>query len=148
MGENKIEIPNSLPAETIKLLAPYFPGLDLFTVKIFFNIPAAFRAVSRVDPLALTLGRRIYFSYAGVGCYDPHSLEGLELIAHELTHVRQFAENRSLRFAYRYLIEYKRNLSIGLSSHEAYLNIKYEQEAVENASRIVRELSEMLLKTK
>jgi hypothetical protein len=57
------------------------------------------------------------------------------LIAHELVHVRQFAELGPLRFVSRYLLEYVRNL-VRLRSHRAaYANISLEIEARREADR-------------
>lgn len=70
--------------------------------------------------VAITLGRRIYVR-AG------HSIE--PLLWHELTHVRQMREQGLLRFGWRYLTEYLRNLRSGMDAGEAYRNISYEQEA-------------------
>jgi hypothetical protein len=52
-----------------------------------------------------------------------------DLIAHELVHVRQFAEAGRLRFAATYLLAYLRNLVRFRRHRLAYLNIPAEQEA-------------------
>jgi hypothetical protein len=52
-----------------------------------------------------------------------------DLIAHELVHVRQFAEAGRLRFASTYLLAYLRNLVRFRRHRLAYLNIPAEQEA-------------------
>jgi hypothetical protein len=52
-----------------------------------------------------------------------------DLIAHELVHVRQFAETGRLRFASRYLGAYLRNLLRYRRHRLAYLHIPAEQEA-------------------
>lgn len=52
-----------------------------------------------------------------------------DLIAHELVHVRQFAEVGRLRFAARYLLSYLRNLLRYRRHRLAYLHIPAEQEA-------------------
>ena len=51
------------------------------------------------------------------------------LIAHELVHVRQFAELGPLRFIGRYLWEYGRNLVRYRSHRLAYANISLEAQA-------------------
>ncbi len=51
------------------------------------------------------------------------------LIAHELVHVRQFAEMGRLYFLIRYLGPYARNLAGLRNHHRAYLAIPAEQEA-------------------
>jgi hypothetical protein len=92
--------------------------------------------------VAITLGRRIYLnqsSVLGARCSadrspsehrapsTEHSIE--PLLWHELAHVRQMREAGLLRFGWRYLREYVRNLCSGMGSAEAYRNISYEQEA-------------------
>lgn len=51
------------------------------------------------------------------------------LLAHELVHVRQFAEQGVIRFVLTYAREYVRGRQRGLGHHEAYLAITAEQEA-------------------
>ena len=61
-----------------------------------------------------------------------------KLIAHELVHVRQFAELGPLRFIGRYVGEYVRNL-VRLRSHrEAYASISLEVEARAEADEWAR----------
>ena len=52
-----------------------------------------------------------------------------KLIAHELVHVRQYAELGYLRFSYRYLRDYFRNLIEHRKHRPAYLPIAAEVEA-------------------
>ena len=52
-----------------------------------------------------------------------------KLIAHELVHVRQYAELGYLRFSYRYLRDYFRNLIEHRKHRPAYLAIAAEVEA-------------------
>ena len=52
-----------------------------------------------------------------------------QLIAHELVHVRQFAELGRARFALRYLWAYFRNLARFRRHRQAYLQIPEEVEA-------------------
>ena len=51
------------------------------------------------------------------------------LLAHELVHVRQFAEMGAPRFLFTYLSEYVRNLWRCRNHHQAYLDISLEVEA-------------------
>lgn len=60
-------------------------GLGLGHVRLHTGAPAA-RAAASIEADAYTIGRDVYF---GEGKYDPQSLEGQKLIAHELTHVVQ-----------------------------------------------------------
>ncbi len=56
------------------------------------------------------------------------------LIAHELVHVRQFAEMGRLYFLVRYLAAYTRNLAGLRNHHRAYLAIPAEREAYGRAA--------------
>jgi hypothetical protein len=53
--------------------------------------PASDEFVRSLNALAVTIGRNIYFRN---GAYKPESEEGRKTIAHELTHVQQYQENR------------------------------------------------------
>jgi hypothetical protein len=57
------------------------------------------------------------------------------LLAHELVHVRQYADRGTIRFLARYLADYARNL-VRLRNHrQAYLAIPAEVEARREAER-------------
>ncbi len=56
---------------------------------------------------AITLGRTIYFRK--VEFYDPHTLQGLVLLAHELKHVEQFEREGARRFYFDYLLGYRKH---------------------------------------
>ncbi|OPY51016.1 MAG: hypothetical protein A4E49_02516 [Methanosaeta sp. PtaU1.Bin112] len=67
-------------------------GYDFSGVRLHTDSEAA-RSARSVNALAYTLGKDIVF---GKGQYDPRSITGLTLIAHELTHViqqQQFGNN-------------------------------------------------------
>ncbi len=51
------------------------------------------------------------------------------LLAHELVHVRQFAEMGAPRFLFAYVSAYLRNLRRTRNHRQAYLDIPLEQEA-------------------
>ncbi len=57
------------------------------------------------------------------------------LLAHELVHVRQFAEHGPVRFLTRYFGDYLRNLKACRNHRQAYLDIPFEIEAREEAAR-------------
>jgi len=76
------------------------------------------------DVLAITLGRRVYLAAALAGA------ERERIIAHELAHVAQIERVGLLRFYGRYLIEYVANRRKGMTPHEAYRRISFEQEAL------------------
>ena len=56
------------------------------------------------------------------------------LIAHELVHVRQFAERGRLWFGATYLFHYLRNLARTRNHHRAYRAIPHEIEAYDGAA--------------
>ena len=58
-----------------------------------------------------------------------------ELLAHELVHAAQYAEQGTLRFLWRYVVAYLRNLRRLRRHRHAYLAIPVEQEAREAAAR-------------
>jgi hypothetical protein len=60
-------------------------GLGLDVVRIHTG-PASSRAAAALNAQAFAIGRDIYFA---AGRYDPHSVAGQRLVAHELTHVIQ-----------------------------------------------------------
>lgn len=70
--------------------------------------------------VAITLGRRVWIRN------DAYSEA---LLRHELTHVRQMRELGLIRFGWRYLHEYLRNRTHGMSTDAAYRNISFEREA-------------------
>jgi hypothetical protein len=59
------------------------------------------------------------------------------LLAHELVHVRQFAEMGAFRFFSAYLGAYVKNLRATKNHRQAYLDIPLEQEARREASQWV-----------
>lgn len=74
---------------------------------------------------AITIGRRVFWAREVVP----------GLVAHELEHVRQFAQHGVARFIARYVLDYLGGRARGLSHHEAYLAIPFEVEARDAESR-------------
>ena len=66
---------------------------DIEQVKISYG-PAADEYAGQNHALALVVANTIYFRN---GAYKPETEEGRKLLAHELTHVAQYAEKRMLR---------------------------------------------------
>jgi len=64
------------------------------------------------------------------------------LLAHELVHVRQFAEMGPIRFLSAYLGAYVRNLRRTRNHHQAYLDIPLEIEAREVAAQWQKQRTE------
>ena len=86
---------------------------------------ARFRRVRILPPgaVGLTSGRFVFL------LRDEPADGTSVIIAHELVHVRQFAELGRLRFGLRYLVAYVANLLRYRSHHRAYLAIPAEREA-------------------
>jgi hypothetical protein len=53
---------------------------------------------------AITLGQTIYFRE--LDQFDPHSIEGLALLAHEIKHVEQYRKKGFIRFYAKYIWDY------------------------------------------
>jgi hypothetical protein len=73
-----------LPDELLRRLSAEL-GVDLASVRVHTDDRAA-RAAAALGARAFTIGDDIYFA---AGAYAPASPEGIELIAHEVTHVAQ-----------------------------------------------------------
>jgi hypothetical protein len=112
----------ALPEETIRTLAPFFPGFDLTRVRVREGIP---RYVAG-DPLGYADRYTIYFRK---GEYRPDTIAGLALLAHELAHCWQYCQCGTWRFRARYLAAYFKNRRRGLRHQEAYWNIPFEAQA-------------------
>jgi Domain of unknown function (DUF4157) len=75
---------SSLDVSTREYMESRF-GYDFSKVRIHADERAA-RSSSSMNSLAYTLGNHIVF---GEGQYQPHTIEGRRLLAHELTHFQQ-----------------------------------------------------------
>jgi len=117
-------------------LGPYFPGLDLSKIRVQEGIPGYVVG----NPLAYTEGNRIYFSK---GEYDPHSVQGLSDIGHEITHSQQYANLGTIKFQSQYLGEYAMLRKLGLDHDTAYRDISFEIEARKRAAIIQKDLSNL-----
>jgi Domain of unknown function (DUF4157) len=84
--------------------APHFSAEVLAAARIFDGrVPFWLRP----DMLGVTLGHRIYLRR---GAYDPTSAAGVELLGHELVHVRQYREGMTvLRYLWASRRGYRRN---------------------------------------
>ena len=71
--------------------APYFSADVLNSARV---VDGKVPRWLRPDMCGVTLGSRIHFR---LGAYDARTAEGIELLAHELVHVRQFSEGMTLR---------------------------------------------------
>jgi hypothetical protein len=117
-----------LPLEVQQLLAPFFPGFDLSQIRIYEGIPRYVLIGSAIEPVGYTDCNRIYLT---PGAYRVDSIEGLALLAHEITHCRQYKQHGTWRFRAKYLLAYFKNRRRGMTGQNAYLSIPFEIEARE-----------------
>lgn len=82
---------------------------------------------------AIVFGRRVFLSPAGTDFLSDAS-EAARLLAHELTHVRQYRRFGAAAFLGRYVGEYLGARWAGASHADAYRRISFEREA-ESSSR-------------
>lgn len=122
-----------LPLEVQQLLAPFFPGFDLSRIRICEGIPRYVTMASAIEPIGYTNRHRIFLTS---GAYRVDSLEGLALLAHEITHCRQYKEHGTWRFRAKYLLAYFTNRRRGMSGQTAYLSIPFEIEAREIEAKV------------
>src|SRR5215210_4411448 len=90
-----------LPPEVQQLLAPFFPGFDLGRIRIYQGIPHYVVGTSKEGPIGYADRNRIYLA---PNHYRVDTPAGLALIAHEITHCRQYREHGTWRFRARYLV--------------------------------------------
>lgn len=90
-------------------------------------MPRIMQAVLGRYVAAMTLNRRVFFRSsrfdAVVAGDDP------VLLAHELIHVAQWADNGAFLFVVRYVYEYLRLRMLGISHDAAYRGISFEYAA-------------------
>jgi uncharacterized protein DUF4157 len=86
---------------------------------------------------AIVFGRRIYLAASCSNECEAGAPAAAELLAHELTHVRQYGRYGMAAFLGRYVGEYLANRLGGASHRDAYRGISFEREA-EDASRTSR----------
>lgn len=111
-----------LPPEAVRLLQPFFPGFDLRRIRVCQGIP---RYVIG-DPLGYADRDTIYLQR---GAYQPETIHGLALLAHEIAHCQQYDRYGAWRFRARYLGEYFRNRRRGMNHTTAYWNLSFEVQA-------------------
>lgn len=111
-----------LPPEAVRLLQPFFPGYDLRRIRVCEGIP---RYVIG-DPLGYAERDTIYLQR---GAYQPETIHGLALLAHELAHCQQYDLYGAWRFRARYLGEYFKYRWRGLNHTTAYWKISFEVQA-------------------
>lgn len=101
----------SLTVQERVQLKPYFAHIVLDRARILDgHVPFWLRR----DMCAVVLRHRIYFR---VGAYQPNTSRGVELLAHELTHVSQFLHGMTL---FKYLWSCKKGYILSPYEIEAY----------------------------
>lgn len=123
-----------LPDYVKKLLAPYFPEIDLEDVSICEGIPW----YVLMNAAAYTDRNQIYFA---PGHYDPDSLEGIALIAHELAHCAQYKHHGVWKFRVLYISSWLIELWRHWSLDKAYSRNRFEVAAREVEERVFADLS-------
>ncbi|MGQ9896640.1 MAG: eCIS core domain-containing protein [Acidobacteriota bacterium] len=125
-----------LPVATCQQLQPFFPELDLGRDVLWRvdNLPWWLCRLAVVPPVAITFGALVWVIPRW---YAPATPAGLELIAHELTHVVQYRRYGCVGFTLRYALNFFANLLHGDSLARAYENITFEVQARTHAAAIV-----------
>lgn len=115
------------------MIAPYFPGLDLNSVRVHEGIPW----YVTMDADAYTDRHHIYFA---PGKYDPGTPEGIALIGHEVMHCWQYFRHGKWRFRAAYGGCWARKLVEHRSWNYAYFLNPFEVEARAMEQRIYADL--------
>src|SRR5215208_947054 len=123
-----------LPVYIKKILAPYFPEIDLEDICICEPIPW----YVPMKAMAYTNRNHIYFA---PGCYDPDSLEGIAIIAHELSHCAQYKHYGTWRFRALYIGTWLSEFFRHRSFYKAYSQNRFEVAARVMEERVLVDLS-------
>ena len=122
-----------------QILAPHYSNLVLSRIKIHTSIPWIIQKTAKIIPAAITVDEDIYFSHRGSNGYDPDTIAGIKLIAHELTHTQQYKNYKTVvGFGWDYWDEYDKNKDKGMSDSDTYSNISFEVNARTNADRVIQ----------
>lgn len=127
-------MPRRLPQEAIDRLKrkEWFPDPSIVDRARAVILPFCPRYIAKRRK-AITLGHLIIFTKPRY--YDPYSIPGLALLAHELKHVEQYRREGLLRFLWRYITHW---LKVGydLERHP------YEKEAYAFQNLVEKRLKE------
>jgi len=123
-----VKVGRPLNAKERTYLAPYFKAQTLESARIFEDsVPFWLRR----RMCAVVLGTRIYFRK---DVYSSHTLSGLELLAHELTHVEQYLSGMNvLKYCWASRYGYQKNPY----EIEAYAKAKAVRLDIESRESIV-----------
>jgi hypothetical protein len=86
-------------------------------------------SLARAD--AIVFGRRLFLSRPTATLVASDAMEGARLLAHELTHVRQYRRSGTAAFLGSYVGEYLGRRLAGASHAQAYRELSFEREAEE-----------------
>jgi hypothetical protein len=103
------------PLETVSLNSFSFENQSNLDTAIIHTGPYANELAMRMNALAIVLGRDIFFRN---GAYRPETEEGRKVLAHELTHVTQYGEERITDDASREELEREAELVEGQSEYD------------------------------
>lgn len=95
-----------IDSDTVEALRPWFPDLDLQTVRIVEQGPVCWYVRNVVKQGAMTVAPFVFF---GRDDYDPTKLGSIALVAHELKHIEQYRALGHARFLAQYLADLARN---------------------------------------
>lgn len=118
----------ALPPDAVRVLQPFFPGYDVRRVRVREGIP---RYVIG-EPLGYADRDNIYLQR---GAYQPETIAGLALLAHEIAHCQQYDRHGAWQFRRRYLQAYFQNRRRGMNHATAYWHVPFEIQA-----RVVEDL--------
>jgi len=119
-------------AERFQAFGELLPGVRLHSGRF-----ARFLA-NRLRAEAFVFGRHIFLSSLAAGAVARQTAGAVELLAHELMHVRQFRRYGVAAFLAKYFVEYLRARARGKPHSEAYRGISLEREAQEAAKACAR----------
>jgi hypothetical protein len=91
---------------TAEKLRPWFPDLDMQSVRLVHGGPVCWFVRSVISQGAMTFAPYVFY---GESRFDPGDVESLALLAHELKHVQQYRERGHLGFLVKYFSDKARN---------------------------------------
>ncbi|MFQ5342893.1 MAG: DUF4157 domain-containing protein [Anaerolineae bacterium] len=146
-------LPPTLPECCLKVLARpgWYDAALLRAVRIqpanLFVRAISSPRVAGMEIAATTIGHTIYFRDPAY--FDPHSPDGLALLAHEIRHIEQYREQGGVvRFSINYLLEYLRggygtDISAEAEAYELGSTVQahLEAEFAYNAGQVLCEIT-------
>ncbi|HEX9287394.1 MAG TPA: DUF4157 domain-containing protein [Thermoanaerobaculia bacterium] len=127
-GRSLLGVP--IPPALGERLRAEFAG-ELVRARLHRGLPARIlTSLARTD--AIVFGRRVFLSPAAATLVSSDAIEGALLLAHELTHVRQYRRSGAAVFLGKYVGEYLGRRLAGASHAQAYRELSFEREAEES----------------